>query len=493
MFTRKDNLARHIRRTHPSVNIDAELAEIDTQYDLPDDQQCLEAVAEGKIDVVRQHHADQKFDISSLRTPDGKTALHLAAAKGDDGLVRLLCSPDFHTDVNATDRSGNLPLHDVGNAAVAHFLLQQDDTHVNDKNSSGMTPLHRAAARKGSLQILNCLLTNGARPCYDNWERSPLSYAAENGDCDMVAALVQCDDEAIPHDDNKGHPPSWHAAHRGHVNVLKMLCRFDRYWPRSSLHIAVKKGHIQAVKVLIDGRRLHSLGSSWYFEIALNMAAGYGHVEILQALVEAGADIDYCVKARRNSPAAKAPSNIGHSTSPLADPSESIAIAEMRQLTGQSMAEKGNSAVFRVTLKHTPLQSAVMNDKIGTLELLLKTKKVNVDRKDEFGRTPLSQARSYSVAELLLQTGKADVNSRDSNGHTPIFFAACRGDVDTVKLLLNFGADSGGVTQAFLQALELDDSAVVKALLESGRVMYAQSTVMAQRYCSGFVAADLGA
>ncbi|KAF2192361.1 ankyrin, partial [Zopfia rhizophila CBS 207.26] len=64
--------------------------------------------------------------------------------------------------------------------------------------------------------------------------------------------------------------------------------------------------------------------------------------------------------------------------------------------------------------------------------------KVDVDSKDEAGRTPLSWAAENgreAVVKLLLETGKVDVDSKDNYGRTPLSWAAERGHEAVVKLL----------------------------------------------------------
>lgn len=54
---------------------------------------------------------------------------------------------------------------------------------------------------------------------------------------------------------------------------------------------------------------------------------------------------------------------------------------------------------------------------------LLATSKIDVDRKDMHGRTPLwwtAQNGHEAIAKLLLGTGKVDVNSKDHDGRTPL-------------------------------------------------------------------------
>ena len=77
------------------------------------------------------------------------------------------------------------------------------------------------------------------------------------------------------------------------------------------------------------------------------------------------------------------------------------------------------------------------------VKLLLETGKVDVELKDNYGRTPLSWAAERgheAVVKLLLETGKVDVELKEGGyGRTPLSWAAEGGHEAVVKLLLETG------------------------------------------------------
>lgn len=118
------------------------------------------AIAKDKESMVRlliDHGAD-------VMRPDGhgKTALHLAAEHGSEGLMRLVIRASPAVDPNVTDYLGRTPLFSAvqfGNEAAAKVLLTMVD--VNRKDGMGTTALH-LAAECGFEAIARLLLANGA-------------------------------------------------------------------------------------------------------------------------------------------------------------------------------------------------------------------------------------------------------------------------------------------------------------------------------------------
>jgi ankyrin repeat protein len=48
-------------------------------------------------------------------------------------------------------------------------------------------------------------------------------------------------------------------------------------------------------------------------------------------------------------------------------------------------------------------------------------------------------AAKYSIIEILVKANKFDLNTRDDNGRTPIHYAAQRGHLEALKLILSMG------------------------------------------------------
>ncbi|KAJ5080905.1 hypothetical protein N7456_013615 [Penicillium angulare] len=76
------------------------------------------------------------------------------------------------------------------------------------------------------------------------------------------------------------------------------------------------------------------------------------------------------------------------------------------------------------------------------VEMLSATDNADVDTKDAWGRSPLSWASAHGhadVAQKLLSTGKVDVNPSDMDGRAPLSWASAHGHRDVAQKLLNTG------------------------------------------------------
>jgi ankyrin repeat protein len=122
-----------------------------------------------------------------------------------------------------------------------------------------------------------------------------LLRAASNGKADAVKSLISAG--AAPGAlDDYGNTPLHRAAMHGHVEVMKLLLQghsaevnlqnVDGYTP---LHLAALIGHLEEAQVLLD----HSADSNLKTadgDVPLHYAAGKGQAEIVELLLSGGAD-----------------------------------------------------------------------------------------------------------------------------------------------------------------------------------------------------------
>ncbi|XP_070579650.1 transient receptor potential cation channel subfamily A member 1-like [Ptychodera flava] len=179
---------------------------------------------------------------------------------------------------------------------VSALLRHGAEILLNSKDSNDQTPLHYAA-ENGNLEMLQLLLSNGAKPdVKDAEEKVPLHIAAQYGQRDCAEALTEANPMQLNEDDIDGRTPLLLASVHGHHKVANALLKIganisSRDDTRmSALSLAASKGHVDTVKVLIRNHAdVHAVDKNK--NTALHHSAASGHVAVTKKLLEKGADV----------------------------------------------------------------------------------------------------------------------------------------------------------------------------------------------------------
>lgn len=153
---------------------------------------------------------------------DGKTALHLAAAKGYRDICDKLLG--VGADPNATDRGGQTPLHMAvlgGHLDTAELLLMfRAGVSVTEK--TGRSPLH-IAADLGSLTMCELLMRFGSDlNLQDKEGNSAMHLSASHGYDVIVSLLLQRGGEPDL-EDNEGATPFFLAFSQAYTRTCRVL------------------------------------------------------------------------------------------------------------------------------------------------------------------------------------------------------------------------------------------------------------------------------
>ena len=117
------------------------------------------------------------------------------------------------------------------------------------------------------------------------------------------------------------------------------------------------------------------------------------------------------------------------------------------------------------------VHEAAKNGDVKTLRSLIEGG-VDVDSKDDLGRTPLHYAKDGSMAELLVSLG-ADVNARGHFEYTPLHSAA---SAAAAEVLIAHGADVHAINEFGGTPLHsVYDPAIVDVLVKHGADVNARS------------------
>ena len=203
----------------------------------------------------------------------GRTCFMFAAAFGHTEIVRYLVDAD-HTALNLRNRMPDMR-DQKGDAKWSALFYAIDQNHAD--------------VVKVLIDAGADIELKGARRC------SPLHFACCSGKLEVVKMLVRAGAD-VSVTDNKGHTCLTIAADNGHTETVRsLLCLPEADVNQSdingltSLNHAVTQKHSDVVQVLIDAGadvEANNIGLT-----PLHRACKCGALEIVQMLVEAGADV----------------------------------------------------------------------------------------------------------------------------------------------------------------------------------------------------------
>jgi len=292
-----------------------------------------------------------------LREHGGKSgaefSIHVAAGLGNAEAVKQHL--DAGVNVNAKDKYGGTPLHSAaweGHKEVVELLIAEG-ADVNAKDVDEWTALHMAYTR----EVAVLLIDNGADVNAKTDDgQTPLDVAVDEGLADELADFLR---------KRGGKTSDW-------------LSDWNK--AEESIHIAVRVGHIEAVKQhLAAGTDVNAKDGEWGYTL-LHSAVGGGHKDVAELLIAEGADVN-------------------------------AKWGEWDQLT--------------------PLHRASRQGHKEIVELLIANG-ADVNVKDFFGETPLDWANDKETADLLRKHG-----GKRGSIHAAVF----HGDIEAVKELLAAGAN----------------------------------------------------
>jgi ankyrin repeat protein len=367
---------------------------------------------------------------------DGSTALLYAAYNGDAELVGKLLDAD--ADPNVRNEYGSFPLSEAvqsGNVDVVRLLLEHG-AEPNMTNLEGETAL-MVAARSGQLAAAELLLEHGADvDAKETWGgQSALMWAAAQSQPEMIKLLIAAGANINEH----GAARLWDRRIMNEPRPKDM-----NKGGFNPLLYAARQGCIECVKVLAEaGADLNATDPDRISP--LNLALINLHFDTAAALIEAGADVNQWDLFGR----APLYNAVDLHTLPVGGRTD---IPSEDKLSGydiaQMLLERGADPNMQLKVR-PPYRNAVFDR--GSDNVLAE------------GATPLIRAARAADTEsvkLLLEHG-AEVDLPNARGHTPLLIVAgidwpsapTRGrykteaqSIETMKVLLEHGADINAVT-----------------------------------------------
>ena len=189
----------------------------------------------------------------------------------------------------------SLLVHVVRNEQALVLELLARGANPNCCDSSGITPLHRAA-RWGRSNLISLLLAHGANiDTVDSWDgRTPLALAAREGFVDSVRILLT-EGASVDSTDLEGCTPLHHATalNRGAVIEVLLAHGASPDVPNNTgttpLHAAVRRYH----EALMQANKNQTQGAYAHRRTALDNAPNAGHSTIFTALLKHSSRPDF--------------------------------------------------------------------------------------------------------------------------------------------------------------------------------------------------------
>jgi ankyrin repeat protein/nucleoside phosphorylase len=241
------------------------------------------AALKGNEAVVRLL-VDNGADIKT-KDKDGDTVLHRAAQKGSEAMVQVLV--DRGADLDVKDNDGQTALHLASkreNESIARLLLDRR-ADIKAKDIFGQTVLHRAA-QEGNKAAVRLLLDRGADvQAKDNFGQTALHSAVWGGNKEVVRLLVVCGADLAAMD-RYGETALYSAVEKKNVAIIELLLDNGADVEtkggdgKTMLRWAAEEGNEAMVRLLVDK------GTN------VNAQSGGGHEQVVKTLLDAGADVN---------------------------------------------------------------------------------------------------------------------------------------------------------------------------------------------------------
>jgi uncharacterized protein len=151
---------------------------------------ALDAAALGRADLLRELLAADPERLRA-RTPEGFTAIGLAAFLGGPDVVRVLLDRGADPDDDADNPLRVRPVHAAAAARDLESmrLLLDAGADPNARQQAGFTPLH-AAAHVDDEELARLLLAHGADPALRTDDGRDAAAVAAGDGSERVAALL---------------------------------------------------------------------------------------------------------------------------------------------------------------------------------------------------------------------------------------------------------------------------------------------------------------
>ncbi|MDM8007485.1 MAG: ankyrin repeat domain-containing protein [Phycisphaerae bacterium] len=263
-----------------------------------------------------------------------------------------------------------------------------------------------------------------------------LVEASRKGDIPAVKRLLAqgLSPNQIPPNDDQMETAVWAAVFARKPEMIRVLAEgeadLEEGFPDTPLVVAAGWGHVELIRALLDGGANPNRPNNSHETPLLN-AVQHNHVDAVAELLKRGADPNLVPKKQ------KYDTVTNYSPLEYAAMTGSTAILDILVAAGGSKVKNLDALL---------LCSAAARGDLAEMKKKIEQEGVDANAKDSMHRTPLCCAASDGRAravKYLLEHG-ADVNlpaGARSDGESPLIAAVNSGKLDVVKMLVEAGAD----------------------------------------------------
>lgn len=415
--------------------------------------------------LLLSRHADWR-----LKDLEEMTPLHLASRHSSSKPLSLLLKHMAPGEVDTQDRNKQTALH--WSAFYNHpehvKLLIKHDSNIGIPDSEGKIPLHWAAHNKhpNATRTVRCILEAAPTESLLNWQdyegRTPLHFAVADGNEAVVEVLTSYEGCSVTAYDNLFRTPLHWAALLGHAKIVHLLLERNKSGmiPSDSqgatpLHYGAQSNYADTVAVFL---KHHSVRDEPDLEgrTAFMWAAGKGSNDVIKIMLDLKKDIDINMTDKYGGTALHAAALSGHVSTVrllleqggMVDPLDVMKHTPLFRACEMGHRDviltliKGGARVDLVDIDgHSALHWAALGGNAEVCEVLMENG-ISPNLQDQAGRTPLQCAAyaGYINCMALLIQHDADPNIQDKEGRTALHWSCNNGYLDAVKLLLGCGA-----------------------------------------------------
>ena len=334
---------------------------------------------------------------ADIETKDdmGRSPLHVSCGSGVLPVVKVLV--EAGAEVRVTDNNGDTCLTlaaYLGHTETVRYLVGLREVDVNYKDNGSTALL--AAADENHSDVVQLLIDAGADiEAKGGMGRSPLLWSCRSGALHVLKVLVEAGAEVRVTDDN-GDTCLILASYFGRTETVRYLAGLPE----------------------VD---VNHKGNAGYTAL---LAAAEKHPDVVQVLIDAGADVE--VK-----------DTVGRSPLHLACRSGALAAVNVLVKAGADVCVTDNKG-------DRCLMSAAHQGHTETVQYLVGLPEVDMNHSSTRGITSLHFAvlkKHFAVVQLLIDAG-ADIEAKDDEmSYRPLHCACEVGELEVVKMLNKAGAD----------------------------------------------------